>query len=318
MWHPVVKFLIMKIKAIGLVSGGLDSIIATCLMLEQGIEVIPVMFVSPFFHSEYMKEKEIDFMGLKAKIIRVGDDYLSLVKNPEFGYGAGMNPCIDCKIYMVKKGAEIMAKEKASFIFTGEVLDQRPFSQRQKFFDIIEKKSGMEGKILRPLSALLLKPTIPEIEKIVNREKLLAISGRSRKQQLLIAQEKGIKTYLPPAGGCLLTDRIYAGKIKELFEKRQQCDLDDTELIKHGRVFWYNSILIVIGRNECENKIILNLTKKNDVSLVIKNVPSPLCIIRGNEINNEVIEYAKEKVLTYTKQEKLKKVPSPLWEIKKH
>ncbi|MCM8759287.1 MAG: tRNA 4-thiouridine(8) synthase ThiI [Candidatus Omnitrophica bacterium] len=290
----------MKIKAIGLVSGGLDSMIATKLMLDLGIDVNLVIFSSPFFHGKLVGKESIDFMGLKATVIELKDDYFDIIKNPEYGYGSGANPCIDCKIYMFKEAAKIMEQKKASFIFTGEVLNQRPFSQTKNFMQLIEKKAGLKGRILRPLSAKLLEPTIPEIEGIVDREKLLGISGRQRKQQLALAESLGIVGFSQPAGGCLLTDPIYAKKLKELFSKRPDSTINDAELIKHGRVFWHNDVIIVIGRNKDENKILSMLAKKDDFIIYPKNVPGPFCVVRGKKIENESLDYAKRQLLFYT------------------
>lgn len=300
----MIKLLPMKIKAIGLVSGGLDSIIATGLMLEQDIDVILLKFASPFFHTDIRSRKMIDFMGMKARVITFDEKYFNVVKNPVYGYGSGMNPCIDCKTYMLKIAGNIMEKEKASFIFTGEVINQRPFSQTRNFLQLIERKSGLKGKILRPLSAKLLEPTTAEIEGIVNREKLLAISGRSRKKQIEIVEKFGFSGYSQPAGGCLLTDRIFAQKMKVLFKNWQDCTLDDSELIKHGRVFWYKNNLIIIGRNEKENKILASLRKSGDITIEIKDIPSPFCLIRGKDITDDVIEYTKKIILKYVPKTK--------------
>lgn len=296
----------MKIKAIGLVSGGLDSMIATKLMLEQKIDVFLIMFASPFFHSDLCLKKTIEFMGLKVKVIGFGNEYFEIIKNPEHGYGSGMNPCIDCKIYMFKTAEKIMKEKGASFIFTGEVLNQRPFSQTKSFIDLIEKKSGLKGKILRPLSARLLKPTLPEIEGFIEREKLLGISGRSRKEQLYIAQQYGITGFSQPAGGCLLTDPIYSKKLKTLITKWKDSKIEDAELIKHGRIFWNNDILIVIGRNRLENEQLLLLKKEDDFLIYPESVPGPSCIVRGKNISSEILEYAKNLVLHYIKKAKVK------------
>ncbi|MCX7706071.1 MAG: tRNA 4-thiouridine(8) synthase ThiI [bacterium] len=298
----MIKLVIMQTKAIGLVSGGLDSMIATKLMIEQNIDVLLIMFASPFFHAR-LRDKEVIFlMDRKVSIIWLGNNYFNIIKNPKYGYGAGANPCIDCKIFMLKFAAEIMREEKASFIFTGEVLNQRPFSQTRNFMLMIEKETGLKGKILRPLSAKLLEPTIPEISGLVKREKLLDISGRSRKKQILIASQMKITGYSQPAGGCLLTDKIYSQKIIELIKKWPDSVSDDAELIKYGRTFWHNTNLIVIGRNELDNRVLLSLRKMEDIAIYLHNVPGPVCIIRGKMISVETIDYAKRLILSYSKK----------------
>ncbi|MCM8788381.1 MAG: tRNA 4-thiouridine(8) synthase ThiI [Candidatus Omnitrophica bacterium] len=292
----------MKARAIGLVSGGLDSMIATRLMMSQGVDVFLIMFASPFFHSALLGKEKNDFMDTKATIIEMGEEYLNIIKNPEYGYGSGINPCIDCKIHMLKIAARIMEEKKASFIFTGEVLNQRPFSQTRTFMQLTEKKSGLKGRILRPLSAKLLDPTVPEIEGLIDREKLLAISGRQRKQQLYLAEKLGIVGFSQPAGGCLLTDRIYSEKLNELIIRWPDAKMKDAELIKHGRVFWHKDVLIVIGRNKIENELLANLAKTGDLVVYLESVPGPLCVVRGKNIDNEAIDWAKKKVLLYARR----------------
>ncbi|HOK79768.1 MAG TPA: tRNA 4-thiouridine(8) synthase ThiI [bacterium] len=306
----------MKTKAIGLVSGGLDSMIATKLMLDQKIEVVPIRFVSPFFHSEDMEKETADFLGLELKLIKVKDEYLSIVRNPEFGYGAALNPCIDCKIYMLKEAGRIMEETGASFIFTGEVLNQRPFSQRKIVFELMNKKTSLNGKILRPLSAQLLEPTEPEICGLVDRTKLLAISGRSRKPQMAVAEKLGITDYPQPAGGCLLTDKIYAEKLRKLLNYWGNFTFDDAEIIKHGRMFWCGDVLIVVGRNKQDNEILKSISKHGDVTVELKSIPCPLAVLRGRKIGIDAVEYAKNMVLHYTKKITGKNIEFLIEEVK--
>ncbi|HPP66331.1 MAG TPA: tRNA 4-thiouridine(8) synthase ThiI [bacterium] len=300
----MIKLLSMKVKAIGMISGGLDSLIAMQLICQQDIDVIPIIFSSVFFHSDIYSKEIIDFMGIKTRIISMEKEYLDIIKHPVYGYGCGMNPCIDCKIYMLKQAKKIMEAEKASFVFTGDVVNQRPFSQTKNFLTLIEKASGLEGRIVRPLCAKLLNPTLPEIEGLVDRKKLLDISGRSRKKQLDIAEKLGIFDYSQPSGGCLLTDGIFAQKIKTLFNNWPGCNLDDVKLIKHGRTLWHKNNLVVIGRNEKENKILFSIAKPNDIIIEIKNIPCPLCVIRGENITDDVIEYAKNLERKYSPKAK--------------
>jgi tRNA-specific 2-thiouridylase len=262
-----------KIKALSLLSGGLDSTLATKLIIEQNIEVVAINFFTPFCRCNRIKgcNSSAKFMAEKLNIeIRryfLGEEYLRIVKNPKFGYGKNLNPCIDCRILMLKKTKEIMEKEGFSFIITGEVLNQRPKSQTFKALKIIEKETGLEGLILRPLSAQFLPITIPEKEGWVDRKKLLSIKGRSRKQQIFFADFFGIKDYPCPSGGCLLTDPIFAKKCKDLLEFGE-FNLHNVNLLKIGRHFRINPFLkLIIGRDEDESKRLYNMKKEEDFIL---------------------------------------------------
>jgi tRNA-specific 2-thiouridylase len=210
-----------KVKALALLSGGLDSTLAAKLILKQGIDVVAVNFVTPFClckkggcgATEAAKQ-----LGVPLKVVNVGDEYLKMVRKPKHGYGRNMNPCIDCRIFIVKKAKKYAKEVGAAFIFTGEVLDERPMSQHSRAMKIIEEESGLKGKILRPLSARLLPETDIEKKGLVDREKLLDIRGRSRKPQIKLAEKFNIKDYPCPAGGCLLTYREYANKLRDLFK----------------------------------------------------------------------------------------------------
>ncbi len=208
----------MGSKAIGLLSGGLDSTLAVKIIIEQGIEVIALNFMSPFCactaksagcKSEAMKVSKA--FGIQIKPVFLGEEYLEMIKNPKHGYGRALNPCVDCRIMMFKKAGQFMKESGASFVFTGEVLGQRPMSQRKDTMRIIEKESGLEGLIVRPLCARLLPETIPEKEGIVDRNQLLRIQGRSRKEQIKMAENLQIQDYPCSAGGCLLTEKGFAG-----------------------------------------------------------------------------------------------------------
>ena len=201
-----------KIKALVLLSGGLDSILAVKLLLEQGIEVEAINFRTNFCGPSKARPAA-KMLGVRLHEVDIRKEFLEVLKKPKHGYGSGMNPCIDCHALMLKKAGELMQKENScpersrriDFIATGEVLGERPMSQHKKALKIVEKEAGLEGYLLRPLSAKLLEPTIPEKENLVDREKLLAISGRNRKPQMELAARYGIKNYPTPAGGCALT-----------------------------------------------------------------------------------------------------------------
>ena len=262
----------VSMKALALISGGLDSTLAVKLIQNLGIELVALNTVSPFCLCNrrsssgciYGANSVAKILGLKLISINVADEFLEIVKKPRHGYGSNMNPCIDCRILLFKKAKELMQREGASFVITGEVLGQRPMSQRLNTMRLIEKEAGLEGLVLRPLSARVLKPTIPEEQGWFPREKLLAISGRGRKEQIALAAMLGIKDYPCPSGGCLLTDPEFAKRLKELIG-HQELNLDNIELLKVGRHFRISpQAKLVVGRDEKENEKLLNLAKDND------------------------------------------------------
>ncbi|MEW6007462.1 MAG: hypothetical protein AB1595_04845 [bacterium] len=254
-------------KAIALLSGGLDSILAVKLILEQGIEIIALNFTSPFCQCNRKNgcglesKKVADLFKIPLKVERLAEEYLEMVKNPRYGYGKNMNPCIDCRILIFKKAKAYMEELGASFVISGEVLGERPMSQRRRAMEIIEQDSGLTGLVLRPLSAKLFSPTIPEKEGWVEREKLLAITGRSRKPQMKLAEDLGITDYPCPAGGCLLTDPKFASKMKDLLKYNPDFTMNDVWLLKLGRHFRLSHLTkLIVGRNEKENKGIKQLS----------------------------------------------------------
>ncbi len=255
-------------KAIGLLSGGLDSTLAVKIILEQGIEVIALNFVTPFCTCtkkgcQNEARKVAEKFGIELKIIGFKEEYINLVKNPKYGYGKNMNPCIDCRIFMFSRAREYMEKIDADFIFTGEVLGERPMSQNLRAMRIIERESGLEGRLLRPLSAKFFEPTIPEKEGIVDRNRLLAIAGRSRRYQISLAKEFGIEDYPCPAGGCRLTDPNFTRRLRDAFEHNEY-SFEEIVLLRYGRHFRLPSgAKVIVGRNEEENKILRAYANSN-------------------------------------------------------
>lgn len=254
-------------KALALLSGGLDSLLAVKLILEQGIDVEAVNFVTPFCLCErcYLNEFTED-LNIKVHRIFLGQEFLDVVANPSHGYGSQMNPCIDCRILMFKKAKEVAEKIGADFLVTGEVLDERPFSQRRKAMLLIEKEAGLEGKILRPLSAKLLPETEAEKAGLIDRCKLMAIRGRRRLPQMKLAEKLGLKRYPNPSGGCLLTDPEFARRLREHLKNEVRLTLTDVNLLKIGRHFRVDGAKIIVGRNKGENERLLSLAK-------IKGIP---------------------------------------------
>ncbi len=275
-------------KALALLSGGLDSTLAIKVVLEQGIDVVAVNFYTPFClcnrkgSCKNEARRVTEEFGIELKVINLSFQHLEIVKNPKHGYGKNLNPCIDCRILMLKHAKKLMEEKGASFIITGEVLGQRPMSQYLAALKIIERESGLGGLVLRPLSAKLLPLSIPEKEGWVNREKLLEISGRSRKPQINLAAKYGIADYPCPAGGCLLTDRGFAQRMKDLMT-HSEITLNDIDLLKTGRHFRLSlKTKLVVGRNKEENERLLRLANTDDICFKPVEVKGPIGIGRGD------------------------------------
>lgn len=262
-------------KCILLSSGGLDSLLVERILNEQNIETKIAEFKTPFFG--FKNKNGADISG----------GFFNILKNPEFGYGKNLNPCIDCKILMLKAAKEIMdppaGGEKIDFIATGEVVGQRPMSQNKETLLKIEKEAGLEGLVLRPLSARILPETIPEKQGWVNREKLYNISGRSRSAQMELAKKFNIKEYPTPSGGCLLTDAGFSMRMIQLMQKIPDFTSDDVELIKNGRFFTVGKGILAIGRNKEENDILMSLELQGDIAFDFTLEPGPFALLRYDD-----------------------------------
>lgn len=277
-------------KAVALLSGGLDSTLAARLIKEQGIEIIGLNFKTIFCLCDRKASsgcvnhayQTANNLGLDLKVINITDEFLKIIENPKHGYGSNMNPCIDCRILKFRKAKEFMQEMSASFIITGEVLGQRPMSQHRGALNIIDKESDLEGLVLRPLSAKLLPQTIPEKEGWISRDKLLDFSGRTRRPQMDLANTFNIKDYPCPAGGCLLTDPIFANKVKDLLV-HGELNSYNVALLKVGRHFRISAeAKLVVGRNEKENEQLVNLAQENDYLFYPdENLAGPTSLGRG-------------------------------------
>jgi len=301
-------------KAIALLSGGLDSTLAARVVIDQGIELEALNFMTVFCNCTNKGEtclasqKAVDALGIPLKVFNVSEEYLNVVKGPKHGYGRNMNPCIDCRIFMLKRAKAYMEGSGASFLVTGEVLGQRPMSQRRDAMRLIEKEGGLDGLILRPLSAKFLPPTIPEKEGWVDREKLLAIQGRSRKPQIRLAEAFGIRDYPCPAGGCLLTDPQFAKRMKDLIVHNPDFTLNDVHLLKMGRHFRLSPRLkLVVGRNEDENQKVKTFARPEDMLLKLVAHPGPLSLLRGG-MDDRAIEMSAAMTVRYSKAKDLERV----------
>jgi len=244
-----------RIRAVGLLSGGLDSALAAQLLLEQGIEVIGLHLESPTACRSDVRELARE-LGIPLVVRAKGEEYVRLLRNPRWGYGRNMNPCLDCRLFMFRMAQPCLEEQGAQFLFTGEVVGQRPMSQTRDRMALVDRESGLAGLILRPLSARLLPETEPERRGWVDRSRLLAISGRARLEQLALAERYGLRNVQSPGGGCLLTDPRFSERVRGLFEDvpAERTTVDDLALLRLGRVFRVSPALrIVIARDREES-----------------------------------------------------------------
>lgn len=297
-------------KAISLLSGGLDSTLATRMIKDMGIEVIALNFTSPFClcggsHKNgcrHIAKEMAEQLGVELKMMNASAEFIEIIKNPKHGYGSGANPCIDCRILKFSTAKKYMEETGASFIITGEVLGQRPMSQNRRAMDIIERESGLDGLIVRPLCAGNMEPSIPEKNGWIDRSKLLSIEGRGRGKQLDMVEEFNIENHACPAGGCLLTDKNFSMKIKDLI-KSDMLTLNNARLFVYGRYFAVtDKFKMAVGRDEAENKAIQNFASEGDL-LIVASSKGPSAIGRG-EINEENKRKALEIIAHYCKKDR--------------
>lgn len=268
-------------KGIGLLSGGLDSLLAFRILLEQGIEILGVTFITPFFSSK-RAEKAAQLLSIPLEVLDITEEHMMLVQSPPHGYGKNMNPCIDCHALMFRSAGKIMEREGGDFLFSGEVLDERPMSQNRRALEVVSRESGFQAFILRPLSALLLPETLPEKQGKVDRTRLLAIRGRSRKPQLDLAKKYGITDFPTPAGGCLLTEPRFCKKLKDLLDHTGTLKKRDLELLKLGRHLRLSpGVKVIVGRNEEENRRLRQALESGDLLLYVEDYPGPDMLIPG-------------------------------------
>jgi tRNA-specific 2-thiouridylase len=300
-----------KLKAVALLSGGLDSSLAVRIMLEQGVEVEAVAIRTPFCDFDCGKgcghrvTEVASELEIPLKTIYFGQEYLRMLKRPKFGFGSGMNPCIDCRSMMYNAAKEHMKQIDADFIVTGEVLFQRPMSQNHRALDIIEKETGTQGKVLRPLSAKCLPMTDIENAGSVKRENLCNILGRSRKSQLALARRFGMDDPPNAAGGCLLTDPQFSKRIRDLMEYLDDPGIvptiNDVELLKLGRHFRLsNAAKLIVGRNQNENYMIKSLVLIDDIVIEAEEFPGPTCILRSKNYEHRLVEKSSQIGLRYS------------------
>lgn len=310
-----------QITALGLYSGGLDSLLACRVISSLSIRVIALKFVTPFF-DDHLRDSEEEYReivhekyGIDVRVVDLSSGYIELLRNPLHGYGKNFNPCIDCKIFMLSRARKMMSEYNASFLFTGEVLGQRPMSQRRDTLRVIERDSGCEDILLRPLCAKRLPETRPEREGLVDRDKLYGFTGRGRRQQMELADSFGITDYPNPAGGCTLTDpnlgariaKFYDGLFGDSFRDFQK---NDIRLLLVGRQFRLpQGAWLILGRNSEENDRILKLAEKGDWLFKMIERPGPTALLRkaeqiiaGTNNESEVIRLAAGLVARYARK----------------
>lgn len=278
----------MNKKAVAMISGGLDSTLAARILLDQGVELCGVYLSAPWGCCDKTKAMKVArTLGIDFMVVKLDEDYIKMLRSPKYGYGANMNPCIDCRIYMFHKAKELMEQIGASFLVTGEVLGQRPMSQMRHSLGLIEEQAGLHRRVVRPLSAKVLPISLAEEEGVVDREKLFDITGRSRKPQMELALKYGIVDYPNPAGGCLLTDEQFSQRVRDLFEHQEEIDLEDMEMLRVGRHFRVNDMTkLIVGRNEQENATLEEYLAPGRVLFRPDDFPAPSVLLVGPPDDN--------------------------------
>ena len=295
----------MNKKAVVMISGGLDSTLAAKILLDQGVNLCGLYLSAPWGCCDKTKAMKVAAqLGIEFMVVKMTQEYINVIRNPKYGYGSSMNPCIDCRIYMFHKAKELMNQIGASCLVTGEVLGQRPMSQMRHSLLLIEQQAGLDRRVVRPLSAKVLPVTLPEEEGVIDREKLYGITGRSRKEQMKLAFKYGILDYPNPAGGCLLTDQEFGNRVRDLFEFQEEVDLEDMELLRLGRHFRLNpQIKLIVGRNEQENVTLAEYLAPGRLLFIPEGFPGPSVLLIGTP-DEEARRQALQLIAHYTKKEK--------------
>lgn len=290
-----------QIKGLGLCSGGLDSILSALLLQQQGIDVTWICFETPFFSSDAAQKASAQ-TGIPLITMDITEDYMKMMANPRAGFGKNMNPCMDCHSLMFARAGDVLEEQGFDFLFSGEVVGQRPKSQNKNSLRYVEKNSGFDGRILRPLSARCLPETLVEQKGLVDRTQLMDITGRSRKVQMQMAKDFGIKEFPAPAGGCLLTDKVFSIRLKDLMAVQAQIHNRELHFLKHGRHFRLDpATKVIVGRSEKDNRQLNRYVEKNtDVLIKPATMPGPDVILIGN-ITRQNIETAASLCSGYTR-----------------
>ncbi|MGC9530180.1 MAG: hypothetical protein ACP5G2_06215 [Candidatus Bipolaricaulaceae bacterium] len=283
-----------KVKAVALLSGGVDSALAAALTKRLGFRVVGVNFATGFCTGQGRCDTVLAAgraLGIPVRLEDVSDEYLDVVRAPRHGYGSGMNPCLDCRIFMLRKAGQLMAREGAAFVVTGEVLGQRPMSQHYRALRLVAAESSLNERLVRPLSGRLLPPTYPEARGWVRREDWLDIQGRSRRRQLALARAWGMDEFAQPAGGCcILLEKAYASRLRDAFTHRDPgtMTVEDFALLRHGRHFRLSpQVKLIVGRDETENAVLAGLAADR-WRLDLTGCPGPLALLEGEPTEEEL------------------------------
>ena len=289
--------------ALALFSGGLDSILAARLIQDMGLKVLCLHFTTPFFGKAFSIPHWEKTYGLAITAVDIGEDFAAMLANrPDHGFGKILNPCVDCKILMMRKAAELLKKYGATILISGEVLGQRPMSQRRDTLNVIRRDANVKNVLVRPLSAQLLEPSEAETNGLIDRSRMLAISGRGRKEQLALAAGMGITEIPTPAGGCLLTEKENARSYWPVLRYAQPPTAGDFELANTGRQYWSvvgaeknTPLWLCVGRNQADNTRLIRLARPGDVLFKAANFPGPVSLGRplpGSVWNDSAIHDA--------------------------
>jgi len=291
-----------EIKAVGLISGGLDSTLAAKVVRDLGVDVYGVYFSMPWgCCDKTMAAEAAQRIGIKFIVLQLDERYLEIVRKPKHGYGTAMNPCVDCRIHMFSRAAQYMRHIGADFVFTGEVLGQRPMSQKRHSMKKIERESGLEGRLLRPLCAQHMNPTIPEQEGLIDRSKLLNMDGRSRRPQLELADRLKITEFNQPAGGCLLTDPNFASRMKDTLAHGYR-NFRETIALQWGRHFRINDdFKAIVGRNADENESLLRYAHRDDHIMQFAQHEGPALLLKGYNPSDEILAMAAGFIQRFSK-----------------
>lgn len=303
-----------NIIAVGLLSGGLDSALACKIIKDMGFDVHAVYLDMPWGCGKADRARRIaEALGLTFKVIPLADDYLDLLRHPRHGFGSAHNPCVDCHTYMVRKAADYMKEVGGNFIFTGEVIGQRPMSQRKMCLNWVEEDAGMKGRVLRPLCAKRLEPTIPELEGVVDREKMLDFEGRSRTAQFALAAELKLEGFAAPSGGCLLTEKVFGARVKDVLQ-RGCSSIQETTLLAFGRYFRIGDhAFVMLGRDERENEALIRYALPGDIIFRTYDFPSPTVVLRGKGVTQQDMELSAGLLQFFSKLRNDEPLSIPFW-----
>ena len=295
-----------------MISGGLDSSLAAKLMKDLGVDVYGVYFAMPWGCCDKTKAIEVaQQIGINFIVLQLDERYLEIVRDPKHGYGTAMNPCRDCRIHMFSRAAQYMAHIGADFVFTGEVLGQRPMSQKMDSMRIIEEESGLKGKLLRPLSAQHLEPTEIELSGLIDRHKLLDLNGRGRRAQLDLAQQHGIP-FNQPAGGCALTDKNFARRMKDTLEHGYR-NFRETIALKWGRHFRFEQYKVILGRDQEENDALIRYAHQDDLIMQLCDNMGPTLILKGEAPSDELLAKAAGMIQLYSRHKEKEFIDAYVW-----